>query len=141
MTINAYLPTSGASFSPKSAANMGKALDGAVDILGIGPDDATETRSCRSVDSETCRNIDGGAVIRRMLCERGSSTQRDLPPHTAKVRWAPGRTVRNRLRTRQFVAKRTTSFNLDPSVLPSVPRIAQISLGLCASLQGGRAVA
>src|ERR1700723_2158884 len=39
MTISAYLPTSGASFSPESATNMGKALDGAVDILGIGPDD------------------------------------------------------------------------------------------------------
>jgi hypothetical protein len=39
MTISVYLPTSGASFSPESATNMGKALDGAVDILGIGPDD------------------------------------------------------------------------------------------------------
>jgi hypothetical protein len=42
MTINAYLPTSGASFSPESATNMGKALDGAVDILGIEPRDETK---------------------------------------------------------------------------------------------------
>jgi hypothetical protein len=42
MTINAYLPTSGASFSPESATNMGKALDGAVEILGIGPNDETK---------------------------------------------------------------------------------------------------
>jgi hypothetical protein len=42
MTINAYLPTSRASFSPESATNMGKALDGAVDILGIAPNDETK---------------------------------------------------------------------------------------------------
>ena len=42
MTISAYLPTSGASFSPESATNMGKAFDGVVDILGIGPEDETQ---------------------------------------------------------------------------------------------------
>ena len=39
MPIEAYLPTSGASFGPEAVTNMGKALDGAVDILGIGPSD------------------------------------------------------------------------------------------------------
>jgi hypothetical protein len=39
MPIRAYLPTSGASFSPESVTNMGTALDGAVDILGIEPRD------------------------------------------------------------------------------------------------------
>jgi hypothetical protein len=42
MPIRAYLPTSGASFRPESAANRGTALDGAVDILGIGPGDETK---------------------------------------------------------------------------------------------------
>jgi hypothetical protein len=42
MPIRAYLPTSGASFSPESLTNMGAALDGAVDILGIEPRDETK---------------------------------------------------------------------------------------------------
>ena len=42
MPIEAYLPTSGASFGPEAATNMGKALEDAVDILGIGPSDETK---------------------------------------------------------------------------------------------------
>ena len=42
MPIEAYLPTSGASFGPEAVTNMGKALEGAVDILGIGPSDETK---------------------------------------------------------------------------------------------------
>jgi hypothetical protein len=42
MPIRAYLPTSGASFSPESITNMGAALDGALDILRIGPGDETK---------------------------------------------------------------------------------------------------
>ena len=37
MPIEAYLPTSGASFGPEAVTNMGKALDGAVDApSGLG---------------------------------------------------------------------------------------------------------
>jgi hypothetical protein len=42
MPIEAYLPTSGASFGPEAVTNMGKALEGAVGILGIGPSDETK---------------------------------------------------------------------------------------------------
>jgi hypothetical protein len=42
MPIEAYLPTSGASFGPEAATNMGKALEDTVDILGIGPSDETK---------------------------------------------------------------------------------------------------
>jgi hypothetical protein len=59
MTINAYLPTSGASFSPESATNMGKALDGAVDILGIEPDDETKREAVARFIIKLAE-IDGG---------------------------------------------------------------------------------
>lgn len=39
MPIDAYLPTSGASFGPEAVTNMGKALQDAVDTLGIDPSD------------------------------------------------------------------------------------------------------
>jgi hypothetical protein len=42
MPIEAYLPTSGASFGPEAVTNMGKAFEGAVDALGIGPRDETK---------------------------------------------------------------------------------------------------
>ena len=42
MPIEAYLPTSGASFGPEAGTNMGKALEEAVDILKIGPSDETK---------------------------------------------------------------------------------------------------
>src|ERR1700722_8033923 len=42
MPIEAYLPTSGASFGPEALTNMGKALEDAVDIFGIGPSDETK---------------------------------------------------------------------------------------------------
>jgi hypothetical protein len=59
MTIIAYLPTSGASFSPESATNMGKALEGAVDILGIGPDDETKREAVARFIIKLAE-IDGG---------------------------------------------------------------------------------
>jgi hypothetical protein len=42
MPIEAYLPTSGATFGPEAVTNMGKALEDAADILGIGPSDETK---------------------------------------------------------------------------------------------------
>jgi hypothetical protein len=42
MPIEAYLPTSGASFGPEAVTNMGKALEGAVDVLGVGPSEETQ---------------------------------------------------------------------------------------------------
>jgi hypothetical protein len=59
MTINAYLPTSGASFSPESATKMGKALDGAVDILGIEPGDETKREAVARFIIKLAE-IDGG---------------------------------------------------------------------------------
>jgi hypothetical protein len=44
MPIEAYLPTSGASFGPEALTNMGKALEDAVDIFGIGPSDEAVAR-------------------------------------------------------------------------------------------------
>jgi hypothetical protein len=59
MTINAYLPTAGASFSPESATNMGKALDGALDILGIEPSDETKREAVARFIIKLAE-IDGG---------------------------------------------------------------------------------
>jgi hypothetical protein len=59
MTISAYLPTSGASFSPESATNMGKALDGAVDILGIDRGDETKREAVARFIIKLAE-IDGG---------------------------------------------------------------------------------
>jgi hypothetical protein len=59
MTINAYLPTAGASFSPESASNMGKALDGAFDILGIEPSDETKREAVARFIIKLAE-IDGG---------------------------------------------------------------------------------
>jgi hypothetical protein len=59
MTINAYLPTEGASFSPESATNMGKALDGALDILGIEPGDETKREAVARFIMKLAE-IDGG---------------------------------------------------------------------------------
>jgi hypothetical protein len=41
MPITAYLPTSGANFGPDAVANMGKAFEDAVVVLGIGLHDQT----------------------------------------------------------------------------------------------------
>jgi hypothetical protein len=44
MPIEAFLPTSGASFGPEAVTNMGKAFEGAVDVFGIGPRDETNAK-------------------------------------------------------------------------------------------------
>jgi hypothetical protein len=59
MPIRAYLPTSGASFSPESLTNMGAALDGAVDILGIEPRDETKREAVARFIIKLAE-IDGG---------------------------------------------------------------------------------
>jgi hypothetical protein len=59
MPIKAYLPTSGASFSPEAVTNMGTALDGAVDILGIGPSDETRREAVARFIVKLAE-IDGG---------------------------------------------------------------------------------
>ena len=59
MPIEAYLPTSGASFGPESVTNMGKALEGAVDILGIGPSDETKREAVARFIIKLAE-IDGG---------------------------------------------------------------------------------
>jgi hypothetical protein len=52
-------PTPGASFSPESATNMGKALDGAVDILGIDRGDETKREAVARFIIKLAE-IDGG---------------------------------------------------------------------------------
>ena len=42
MPITAYLPTSGASFGPEAVANMAKAFEDAVAVIGLGPRDETK---------------------------------------------------------------------------------------------------
>jgi hypothetical protein len=59
MPIKAYLPTSGASFSPQSLTNMGTAFDGAIDILGIGPSDETKREAVARFIIKLAE-IDGG---------------------------------------------------------------------------------
>src|ERR1700719_2275740 len=59
MPIEAYLPTSGASFSPEAATNMGKALEEAADILGIGPSDETKREAVARFIIKLAE-IDGG---------------------------------------------------------------------------------
>jgi hypothetical protein len=53
------LPTAGASFSPESVTNMGTALDGAVDILGIEPSDETKREAVARFIIKRAE-IDGG---------------------------------------------------------------------------------
>src|ERR1700729_3211887 len=59
MPIEAYLPTSGASFGPEAVANMGKALEEAADILGIGPSDETKREAVARFIIKLAE-IDGG---------------------------------------------------------------------------------
>ena len=59
MPIEAYLPTSGASFGPEAATNMGKALEDAVDVLGIGPRDETKREAVARFIIKLAE-IDGG---------------------------------------------------------------------------------
>jgi hypothetical protein len=59
MPIEAYLPTSGASFGPEAGTNMGKALEEAVDILKIGPSDETKREAVARFIIELAE-IDGG---------------------------------------------------------------------------------
>ena len=42
MPITAYLPTSGASFGPEAVANMAKAFEDVVAVIGLGPRDETK---------------------------------------------------------------------------------------------------
>ena len=59
MPIKPYLPTSGAKFSPEAIANMGKALEGAVDVLGIGSRDETKREAVARFIIKLAE-IDGG---------------------------------------------------------------------------------
>ena len=59
MPIEAYLPTSGASFSPEAVTNMGKAFEGAVDVFGIGPSDETKREAVARFIIKLAE-IDGG---------------------------------------------------------------------------------
>ena len=59
MPIEAYLPTSGASFSPEAVTNMGKAFEGAVDVFGIGPRDETKREAVARFIVKLAE-IDGG---------------------------------------------------------------------------------
>lgn len=59
MPIEAYLPTSGASFGPEAGTNMGKALEEAVDILKIGPSDETKREAVARFIIKLAE-IDGG---------------------------------------------------------------------------------
>ena len=59
MPIEAYLPTSGASFGPEAVTNMGKALEDAVDTLGIGPSDETKREAVARFIIKLAE-IDGG---------------------------------------------------------------------------------
>jgi hypothetical protein len=68
MPIEAYLPTSGASFGPEAVTNMGKALEGAVDILGIGSSD--ETNAKLSLGSLSNLPKSTGAWMRRACAIR-----------------------------------------------------------------------
>jgi hypothetical protein len=58
--LRTYLPTSGASFGPEAVANMGKALEGTVDILGIGPSDEIKREAVARFILKLAE-IDGGA--------------------------------------------------------------------------------
>jgi hypothetical protein len=51
--------TSGASFGPEAATNMGKALEEAADILGIGPSDETKREAVARFIIKLAE-IDGG---------------------------------------------------------------------------------
>ena len=68
MPIEAYLPTSGASFGPEAVANMGKALEGAVDILGIGPSDETKREAVARFIIKLAE-IDGGVDAATLAAE------------------------------------------------------------------------
>jgi hypothetical protein len=59
MPITAYLPTSGASFGPDAVTNMGKALEDAADVLGIGPSDETKREAVARFIIKLAE-IDGG---------------------------------------------------------------------------------
>jgi hypothetical protein len=65
MPIRAYLPTSGPSFDPEVVANMGRAFDGAVDDLGIGPRDESK-REAVARFIILLAEMDGGAEVSTM---------------------------------------------------------------------------
>jgi hypothetical protein len=66
MTIQAYLPTSGAIFGPEAVANMGEALEGAVDALGIEPRDETKREAVARFIIKLAE-IDGGLDATSLL--------------------------------------------------------------------------
>ena len=66
MPIEAYLPTSGASFGPEAVTNMGKALEDAVDVLGIGPRDETKREAVARFIIKLAE-IDGGLDATSLL--------------------------------------------------------------------------
>jgi transposase len=81
-----YLPTSGASFSPESATNMGKALDGAVDILGIGPDDETKREAVARFIIKLAE-IDGGVDEARGGMSRRAAARRYEISESVAIKW------------------------------------------------------
>ena len=85
MTIDAYLPTGGASFSPESATNMGKALDGALDILGIEPSDTTKREAVARFIIKLAE-IDGGVDGGGPVANVNSSGKNGPPRFTVKGR-------------------------------------------------------
>jgi hypothetical protein len=78
MPLKAYLPTSGASFGPEAVSNMGKAFEGAVTILGIGPRDETKREAVARFIVQLAE-IDGGvdeATLRdKVVVALGGSTR------------------------------------------------------------------
>ena len=68
MPIDAYLPTSGASFGPEAVTNMGKALQDAVDTLGIDPIDEIKREAVARFIIKLAE-IDGG-VDAVSLCDK-----------------------------------------------------------------------
>jgi hypothetical protein len=86
-------------FSPESVTNMGRALDGAVDLLGIGPRDETQTRSCRSVHYQTCRSRLG--VDAASLSDKAVMALESDRPRISVHQHLPGLTIET-TRLRQF---------------------------------------
>jgi hypothetical protein len=78
MPIRAYLPTSGASFSPESVTNMGTALDGAVDILGIEASDEAKREAVARFIIKLAE-IDGGVDAASLRDQAVMALGRSVP--------------------------------------------------------------
>jgi hypothetical protein len=59
MPITAYLPTSGASFGPEAMANMAKAFENAITVIGIDPQDEVKREAVARFIIKLAE-IDGG---------------------------------------------------------------------------------